>query len=185
MSKNWYILQTYTGLENKVERVIKSLLDKKEIDPNVVTDVRVPLEEIVEVKDGKKKSRMNKFLPGYVLIEMDLPEIGWKDTCSALRKVQGCGGFVGTDPNTRPRPITNDEAKAILQRSGVNKSEKVVRVHQSYNVGDNVKVIDGPFASFSGTVKEINLEKEKLSVEVQIFGRSTPVEVGFLQVEKA
>ena len=142
MSKNWYILQTYTGLENKVERVIKSLLDKKEIDPNVVTDVRVPLEEIVEVKDGKKKSRMNKFLPGYVLIEMDLPEIGWKDTCSALRKVQGCGGFVGTDPNTRPRPITNDEAKAILQRSGVIKGEKAVRVHQSYNVGDNVKVID-------------------------------------------
>ena len=185
MSKNWYILQTYTGLENKVERVIKSLLDKKEIDPNVVTDVRVPLEEIVEVKDGKKKSRMNKFLPGYVLIEMDLPEIGWKDTCSALRKVQGCGGFVGTDPNTRPRPITNDEAKAILQRSGVIKGEKAVRVHQSYNVGDNVKVIDGPFASFSGTVKEINLEKEKLSVEVQIFARSTPVEVGLLQVEKA
>lgn len=185
MSRSWYILQTYTGYEGKVERVIKSMLDKKEIDSSVLLDVRVPLEEVVEIKDGKKKTRMNKFLPGYILLEMDLPEIGWKTTCSALRKIQGAGGFVGTDPNTRPRPISSDEAKNILQRSGVIKGEKAVHVRQSFNVGDVVKINDGPFASFSGTVKEINLEKEKLSVEVQIFGRPTPVEVSFLQAEKA
>lgn len=186
MSKNWYILQTYTGLENKVERVIKSLLDKKEIDPNVVTDVRVPLEEIVEVKDGKKKSRMNKFLPGYVLIEMDLPEIGWKDTCSQLYRIQGVTGFVGNiSRNNRPMPISKDEATNLLQKSGVIKGEKSVHIRQSFNIGDVVKITDGPFATFSGTIKEINVEKEKLSVEVQIFGRPTPVEVTFLQVEKA
>jgi len=185
MSRNWYILQTYTGYEGKVERVIKSLLEKNEIDSNVLLDVRVPLEEVVEIKDGKKKTRMNKFLPGYILLEMDLPEIGWKTTCSVLRKIQGAGGFVGTDPNTRPRPISSEEAKNILQRSGVIKGDKTARVKQSYAVGDIVKINDGAFATFTGTVKEINIEKEKLTVEVQIFGRPTPVEVNFLQAEKA
>lgn len=184
MSRSWYILQSYVGYEGKIERTIKSLLEKGELDSNVLLDVKVPVEEVVEIKDGKKKSRTNKFLPGYILLEMDLPEIGWKNTCSALRKIQGSGGFVGTDPNTRPRPISNDEAKRILQRSGVIKGEKSVRVRQSFNLGDVVKITDGAFASFSGTIKEINEEKEKLSVEVQIFGRPTPVEVNYLQVER-
>lgn len=185
MSRSWYILQSYTGYEGKVERTIKTMLSKAELDSNVILDVLVPVEEIVEIKDGKKKSRKNKFLPGYVLLEMDLPEIGWKTTCSALRSIKGAGGFVGTDPNTRPRAISADEAKRILQRCGLIKGEKTaVRVRQSYNLGDVVKITDGPFGSFSGTIKEINEEKEKLSVEVQIFGRPTPVEVDFLQVER-
>jgi len=185
MSRNWYILQTYTGYEGKVERSILALLEKNELDSNIVLDVKVPVEEVVEVKDGKKRTRKNKFLPGYVMMEMDLPEMGWKPTLAALRKIQGAGGFVGTDLNTRPRPISSDEAKNILQRCGLIKGEKPVRVHHSYNLGDSVKITDGAFASFTGTIKEINLEKEKLSVEVQIFGRPTPVELSFLQVEKA
>ncbi len=184
MSRNWYILQTYAGYENKVERGVRALLDKNELDSNVILDVKVPVEEITEIKDGKKKVRKDKFLPGYVLLYMDLPEIDWKKTVAVLRKIQGCGGFVGTDINTRPRPITDDEAKGILQRCGLIKGEKPVRVHQEYNIGDNVKVTEGPFASFTGSIKEINEEKEKLSVEVQIFGRPTPVEVSFTQVEK-
>ncbi|MCI5606643.1 MAG: transcription termination/antitermination protein NusG [Treponema sp.] len=185
MSRAWYILQTYTGYESKIERTIKSLLDKGDLDSNVILDVKVPVEEVVEIKDGKKKTRMNKFLPGYIMLEMDLPEIGWKNTCSTLRKIQGAGGFVGTDPNTRPHPITNEEARNLLQRSGVIKGEKPVYVKQSFNIGDTVKITDGAFASFEGVIKEISVEKEKLSVEVQIFGRATPVEVTFLQVEKA
>ena len=185
MSRSWYILQTYTGYENKIERSIKALLDSKEISSEVVLDVRVPVEEVVEIKDGKKRARKNKFLPGYIMLEMDLPEFGWKTTCSQLRRLQGVNGFVGTDPNTRPIPITKDEAMNLLQKSGVIKGEKSVHVRQSFNVGDVVKITDGAFATFSGTIKEINLEKEKLSVEVQIFGRPTPVEVTFLQVEKA
>ncbi|MDD5929541.1 MAG: transcription termination/antitermination protein NusG [Spirochaetales bacterium] len=186
MSKSWYILHTYTGYENKIEKTIRSLLEKSEIDPNVISDVRVPVEELVEIKDGKKRTRMNKFLPGYIMLEMDLPELGWKDTCSKLYRIQGVTGFVGNvDRNKRPFPITADEAKNLLQKSGVIKGEKQVRVRQSFNVGDVIKINDGPFASFTGTIKEINLEREKLSVEVQIFGRPTPVEVNFLQAEKA
>jgi len=186
MSRCWYILHTYTGYEGKIERSIRSLIEKQEISSDVVLDVRVPMEEIVEIKDGKKKTRNNKFLPGYIMLEMDLPEIGWKDTCAKLYKIQGVTGFVGNvSRNNRPLPISADEAKNLLQKSGVIKGEKPVHVRQSFNVGDAVKITDGPFASFTGTIKEINLEKEKLSVEVQIFGRPTPVEVTFLQVEKA
>ncbi len=186
MSRNWYILNVYTGYEGKVERTIKSLLEKGDIDSNVVLDVKVPVEEVVEIKDGKKKTRMNKFLPGYIMMELDLPEIGWKDTCAKLYHIQGVTGFVGNvSRSARPMPITKDEAMNLLQKSGVIKGDKQVHVRQSFNVGDVVKISDGPFASFSGTVKEINLEREKLSVEVQIFGRPTPVEVSFLQAEKA
>lgn len=184
MAKSWYILQTFTGYENKVERDIKSLLEKNELSSDIISDVIIPIEEVVEIKDGKKKVRKNKFLPSYILLEMDLPEIDWRKTVSTLRNIKGCGGFVGTDVNVRPRPITNDEVRNILQRCGLIKGEKPVRVHQAYNVGDTVKIIDGPFVSFTGTIKENNEEKERLSVEVQIFGRPTPVEVAYLQVEK-
>ncbi|MBP5569128.1 MAG: transcription termination/antitermination factor NusG [Treponema sp.] len=185
MSRCWYILHTYTGYEGKIERSIRTLIEKNEIDSNVVLDVRVPVEEIVEIKDGKKKVRNNKFLPGYIMLEMDLPEIGWKETCLKLYRIQGVTGFVGNvSRNNRPIPITTDEAKNLLMKSGAIKGEKQVHVRQSFNVGDQVKITDGPFASFTGTIKEINVEKEKLSVEVQIFGRPTPVELSYLQAEK-
>jgi len=184
MSKSWYILHTYTGYEGKIERTIRTLLEKKELDSSVVTDVKVPIEETVEVKDGKKKTRNDKFLPGYVMIELDLPEIGWKATCSIIRRIQGVTGFVGTDPNVRPRPITADEAKNLLMKAGAIKGEKQVKIKQSFAVGDQVKIIDGPFATFSGSIEEVSDEKERLRVNVQIFGRATPVEVNVLQVEK-
>lgn len=186
MSRSWYILHTYTGYEGKIERTIRSLLEKKEIDSAVILDVRVPVEEIVEIKDGKRKTRNNKFLPGYLMLEMDLPELGWKDTCAKLYRIQGVTGFVGNiNRNNRPMPITNDEAKNLLMKSGAIKGEKQTRVKPSFAVGDVVKINDGPFASFTGTIKEIFLDKEKMSVEVQIFGRPTPVELNFLQAEKA
>lgn len=184
MSKRWYILHTYTGYEGKIERTVRALLDKGDLDSNVITDVKVPVEEIVEIKDGKKKVRKDKFLPGYLMLEMDLPETDWKSTCSRLRRIVGVTGFVGTDPNVRPRPISSEEAKNLLQKSGDIKGEKQVKIKQIYAIGDTVKINDGPFASFSGNIEEINNEKEKLIVNVQIFGRATPVEVGMLQVEK-
>ncbi len=184
MSKNWYILHTYTGYEGKIERTIRSLLEKNEINPEVVLDVKVPVEEVVEIKDGKKRSRKNKFLPGYIMLEMDLPDLGWKAICSQIRRIQGVTGFVGTNPNVRPRPITADEAKNLLLKSGEIKGEKQVHIKQSFAVGDTVKITDGPFATFSGTIEEVNPEKDRLRVMVQIFGRATPVEVSLLQAEK-
>ena len=118
MAKSWYILHTYNGYEGKIERTVKALLEKNELDPAVVTDIKVPVEEVVEIKDGKKKSRHDKFLPGYIMIELDLPEIGWKATCSTIRRIQGVTGFVGTNPNERPRPISADEAKNLLLKAG-------------------------------------------------------------------
>lgn len=184
MAKNWYFLMVTTGWENKVERTIRLLLEKKELDSAVVTEIKVPVEEIAETKDGKTKIRKDKFMPGYVMVELDLPELDWKKTCNELRKISGVAGFVGTKPNERPRPITSDEAKNIFLRCGDIKGEKVIRVKQAYSIGDQVKIIDGPFATFSGSVEEVSADKNKLRVNVQIFGRATPVEVNLLQVEK-
>jgi len=184
MSKGWYILHTYSGYENKIERTIRSLIETGDISASVILDIKVPIEEVVEVKDGKKRNVTKKFLPGYILIEMELPELGWKATCSAIRKIQGVTGFVGTPSGVRPQPISPDEAKAILQKAGEIKGEKAPRMKQSFAIGETVKIIDGPFDSFTGTIEEVNAEKNKLRVMVGIFGRSTPVEVDLLQVEK-
>jgi len=185
MAKGWYIVHTYTGYENKIERTIRMKLDEGELDSAVISDVKVPVEEVVEIKDGKKHSRKNKFLPGYIMLEMDLPDIGWKTVCSTIRSIQGVTGFVGTNPNQRPRPISSDEARNILLKSGDIKGEKgSVRIKQIYAVGDQVKINEGPFASFNGSVEEIYADKSKLRVMVQIFGRATPVEVDYTQVEK-
>src|SRR5574344_144576 len=184
MAKSWYILHTYTGYEGKIERTLRTKIEAGETDAAVVTNVKVPVEEVIEIRDGKKHTRNNKFLPGYIMLEMDLPQIGWKSTCSAIRRIQGVTGFVGTNPSDRPRPITTDEAKNLLQKAGEIKGEKSVRIKQSYEVGDQVKITDGPFATFNGSVEEVNAEKNKLRVMVQIFGRATPVEVDIMQVEK-
>jgi|SRR5574344_57095 transcription termination/antitermination protein NusG len=193
MAKSWYVLHTYTGYEAKIERTIRALLDTKDIDPAIVTDVRV-LERaveslkdgkpIIEKKTGKPRTHMDRFMPGYLMIELDLPELDWKKTCSAIRRIQGVTGFVGTDPNERPRPISVDEAKNLLMKCGAIKGEEVVHMRQSFAVGDQVKITDGPFATFSGNVEEVNAEKDKLRVMVQIFGRATPVEVSLSQAEK-
>ena len=184
MAKGWYILHTYSGYEGKIERTIRTMLESAELSSDIVLDVKVPVEEVVEVKDGKKKTITKKFLPSYMMIELDLPEIGWKDTCTKIRRIQGVTGFVGTDYKVRPRPISDEEAKSLLQKAGEIKGEKAPRMKQSFSVGEQVKIIDGAFATFSGTIEEINLEKNKLRVMVGIFGRSTPVEVDLLQVEK-
>ena len=184
MDKKWYIIHTYTGYESKIEHTLHLMLDAGELSPEIVTQIRVPTEEVVEVKNEKKITRNNKILPGYIMLELDLPQLGWKDTCSKIRRIQGVTGFVGTNPNVRPHSITTDEAKNLLQRSGEIKGEKQIHVKQSFSVGDQVKITDGAFATFTGTVEEISPEKDKMRVMVQIFGRAAPVEVSLLQAEK-
>lgn len=160
------------------------MLELGDLSSDVVLDVQIPLEDVVEVKDGKRRVMSKKFLPGYILLELDLPDIGWKSVCSAIRRIAGVTGFVGTNPSERPRPISSDEAKGLLRKSGEVKGEKQLRMKQTFSVGEKVKIIEGAFASFTGTIEDVNLEKNKLRVMVQIFGRSTPVEVDLLQVEK-
>ncbi|MCX7774796.1 MAG: transcription termination/antitermination protein NusG [Spirochaetaceae bacterium] len=184
MAKAWYILHVYSGYENKIEKAIRSLIELGELSRDIVTDVKVPVEEVTEVKDGKKRTVSRKILPGYILVEMDLPETGWKAPCAAIRNITGVTGFVGASSSSRPQPITMDEVKRILQRTGELKGERTVRYRQTFSPGETVKIIEGPFESFSGVIDEVNAEKNKLKVNVQIFGRSTPVEVDMTQVEK-
>jgi transcriptional antiterminator NusG len=162
------------------------LIGMGELDKEVVRDVKVPCEEVVEVRDGKKRTQNRKFLPGYILIEMDLPneEQLWKLACSRIKKIQGVTGFVGTPANKKPSPLSGDEARSILQKSGEMKGERPAKARQSYTPGEQVKIIDGPFETFTGTIEEVNQEKNKLKVMVGIFGRNTPVEVDLAQVEK-
>lgn len=183
MAKGWYVVHTYSGYENRVEKYLRKLMEGAPFSDHVF-DVKVPSEEVIEVKEGKKKVSTKKFLPGYILVEMDLPDRGWKPICSQIRKLQGVTGFVGSMGGLKPQPISAEEARLVLQKAGEIKTEKTMRPKQTFAVGETVRVIDGPFDSFTGSVEEVNLEKGKLRVMVGIFGRSTPVEVDFLQVEK-
>ena len=183
MAKAWYVVHAYSGHEMKVEKKIRLLMDT---DPykKILFDIKVPSEDVVEVKEGKKRVTSRKFLPGYILLEMDLSEAEWKEVCSGIRKITGITGFVGTARNQKPQPISPEEARTILQKSGEIKSDRTMKPKLSFSVGEHVRIVEGPFESFSGNIEEVNLEKGKLRVMVGIFGRATPVELDFLQVEK-
>ncbi len=183
MAKGWYVVHTYSGYENKVEKYIRLLMEEEELKDKIL-DIKVPAEDVVEIKDGKKRISSKKFLPGYILVEMDLPDVRWEAVCSKIRVIQGVTGFVGAQKGFKPQPISQDEARAILQKTGEIKSDRVLKPKQSYAVGETIRIIDGPFDTFTGSIEEINLEKGKLKVMVGIFGRATPVELDFLQVEK-
>lgn len=184
MAKHWYVLHTYSGYENKIERAIRMLMDDGKLGEAVV-DIKVPAEQVEErTKDGKKRVVSRKFLPGYILMEMDLPDMGWKSVVSEIRRINGVTGFVGAAPGARPHPISQEEARTILQKTGEIKGERVQRSRDSFTAGETVRIVEGPFNTFTGTVEEVNHEKGKLRVMVGIFGRSTPVELDFAQVEK-
>ncbi|MDR1894045.1 MAG: transcription termination/antitermination protein NusG [Spirochaetales bacterium] len=184
MAKGWYVVHTYSGYENKVEKHIRALMETVPEIRDSVFEIKIPSEVVVEVKDGKRKEMNKKFLPGYILIEMDLPALGWKSVCAQIRKIQGVTGFVGSIGASQPQPISAEEARGIFQKAGEIKAEKNIRLKQTFAPGESVRIIEGPFDTFTGVVDEVNLEKGKLRVMVGIFGRSTPVEVDFLQVEK-
>ena len=183
MAKGWYVLHTYSGYENKIEKHVRKLMEDPSLS-DVVLDIKIPSEEVVEVKDGKKKITSRKFLPGYILLEMDLPDRGWKNACSEIKKIQGVTGFVGALGNVKPNPISSDEVRSILQKTGELKASRHVTAKQVFNIGESVKIVGGPFDSFTGKIDEVNMEKGKLRVIVGIFGRATPVEVDFSQVEQ-
>lgn len=182
MAKEWYILHIFSGYEKRIERAIRQLVDLGEIPAGVITEIKIPEEELTEVKDGKKKVIKRKFLPGYILIEMDLPMVNWKGVCSPIRKIHGVTGFLGVVGDARPQAISAEEAKSVLQKSGEIKGEKP-RAAQIFTEGQQVKIIEGPFATFTGAIEEVMSDRNKLRVMVAIFGRTTPVEVDMLQVE--
>jgi len=184
MARGWFVVHVYSGQEKKVEKQLRNIIESGVLSEYLI-DVKVPSEEVVEVhRNGQKRVTSKKFLPGYVLVEIDLPETGWKEICVEIRKIPGVTGFVGSGRNQKPKPIQQDEAKAILQKTGEIKSDKGIKSKMEFSIGEVVRIVDGPFDSFTGNIEEVNYEKGKLRVMVGIFGRATPVELEFIQVEK-
>ncbi len=184
MATGWYVLHVYSGYENKIDKMIRLMLDNGEFDKAIVHDVKIPSESTVETKDGKKRTQTRKMLPGYMLVEMDLPDNDWKRTCQRMRSIEGVTGFVGTPHNRKPAPLPGEEVRALLQKSGDIKGDRPAPARQAFTEGEQVKITDGPFESFTGVIEEVDIPRNKLKVTVGIFGRNTPVEVDMLQVEK-
>ena len=176
MANRWYVLHAYSGYEKKVADSIMEQASKIGISDQI-EEISVPTQNIVEVKRGVRINTERKIFPGYILVKMDLND----DTWHIIKNTPKLSGFLGA--KGKPVPISNDEAKRISQQviDGVEKSRPAVM----YDVGEQVKVIDGPFASFNGEIEQIDEEKARLRVAVSIFGRSTPVDLEYSQVEKA
>ena len=172
--KKWYVLHVLSGHESKVKAYIDNEASRLGLEEKIPT-VLVPSEDVTEMKDGKKKVKNKIFFPGYILIEMVVD----KDTLHLIGNTPGVTHFVGS--KNKPQPLRPDEVKRILGRVDEAKNRELMTV--PFRVGDPIKVIDGPFTDFTGVVKEVSEEKSKLKVMVSIFGRSTPVELDFLQVE--
>ena len=172
---NWYIVQAYSGFEKKVVDSIKEELKKhKFLDQ--LEDILVPTHQVTEVKKGKRTKKEKKFFPGYVLIKVNLT----KEIYHIIKNLQKVSGFLGS--SDKPTPISDNEIKRILGQ--VSESAVTQKTGISFEIGEKVKVCDGPFASFNGLIEEIDEEKSRLKVSVSIFGRSTPVDLEFNQVEK-
>lgn len=176
MSKRWYVVHAYSGYEKRVMSSLQEQIALKGLEEQF-GDILVPTEEIVEMRDGKKRRSERKFYPGYVLVQMELNDETWHLVKSTSRVL----GFIGGTKD-KPAPITEKEALAILQRVEVGAEKPKPKT--LFEPGEIVRVIDGPFADFNGVVEEVDYEKSRVKVAVLIFGRSTPVELAFSQVEK-
>ena len=175
MDKRWYIVHAYSNFERKVAESIKERAASAGLD-ELFEEVLVPMEEVVEMRRGRKVASERKFFPGYVLVKMELSD----ETYHLIKDTPKVTGFLGTD--NKPIPITEEEAGRILQQvqDGVERPKPSV----TFEIGEQVRVADGPFASFNGLVEEVDEERARLKVAVSIFGRATPVELEYAQVEK-
>jgi transcriptional antiterminator NusG len=177
MGKRWYVVHAFSGFEKQVQRSMAERIARAGME-DMFGDILVPTEEVVEMKGGQKRRSDRKFFPGYVLVEMEMNDETWH----LVKEVPKVMGFIG-GTSDRPAAITEKEADTILSRvqEGVDKPRPKIL----FEPGEMVRVVDGPFNDFNGTVEEVNYEKSRLRVAVLIFGRSTPVELDFHQVEKA
>ena len=172
---NWYIVQAYSGFENKVADTIKDIMSKNSLENNL-GEILVPTQKVVEVKKGKRTQKQKKYFPGYVLVKLDLD----KNIYHKIKNIQKVSGFLG--PEGKPVPVSEKEIKKIMGQ--IDETEENPSAGITFEVGEKVKVCDGPFASFTGLIEEIDEEKLRLKVSVSIFGRPTPVDLEFNQVEK-
>ena len=173
MEKNWYVVHTYAGYENKVKTNLEKRVESMEMQDKIFR-VLVPMEKEYEVKNGKKKATLKKVFPGYVLVEMIITDDSWY----VVRNTPGVTGFVG--PGSKPIPLSPSEVAQILKQMGMDEPKPKIE----FEVGESVRVIEGPFADFIGSVEEVLPDRRKIKVLVSMFGRETPVELDYFQVEK-
>ncbi len=178
MKQRWYVIQTFSNFENQVAERIRNMIAEDDSLKSKFGEIIVPTEEVVEMRGGQKRRSERKYFPGYVLVQMDCDDAVWH----MVRNVPKVLGFIG-GTSDRPVPLTEKEVNRILQRmeDGENKPKPKVL----FEPGEVIRVTDGPFADFNGVVEDVNYEKSRLRVSVSIFGRSTPVELEFSQVEKS
>ena len=177
-TKKWYVLRAISGKEKKVKEVIDAEVRRSNMG-TYISQVVIPIEKFYQIKDGKKVSKERNILPGYVLVEADLTG----EIAHTLRQLPNVIGFLGAEKGGDPVPMRMTEVNRILGKVD-EMAESEEAIHNPYHVGEGVKVIDGPFNGFNGVIEEINEEKKKLKVMVKIFGRKTPLELSFMQVEK-
>ncbi|MBI2447055.1 MAG: transcription termination/antitermination factor NusG [Candidatus Omnitrophica bacterium] len=175
MAKRWYVIHTQAGYEERVQKSLGHGIQSG-IVKDLVFQVLIPTETVSEVKAGKKNITERKFFPGYVLVEMELNDTSWY----FIKNIQGVTGFVGS--GTKPLPLSENEVKNILRQTEEKKEKPMPKV--IFQKGETIRVAEGPFASFNGMIEEVNPNKGKLKVSISIFGRSTPVELEYWQVEK-
>ena len=173
--KNWYIVQTFSGFEQKVAGTLKDAIKKKQLDDKIES-VLVPMHEVTEVKRGKRVQRKKKYFPSYVLVKMEMS----KDLYHMIKNIQKVTGFLGSKGN--PVPVPDKEIDKIM--GGIEEGSLAPKTLVSFDIGEQVRVCEGPFASFSGLVEEVDEEKSRLKVSVSIFGRPTPIDLEYNQVEK-
>lgn len=173
MGKNWYVVHTYSGFEEKVRLSIEEKIEALGLQEKILK-VLIPTERVVELRAGKKKESDKKFYPGYILVEMELDDETWH----LIKNIPRVTGFVG---GKKPVPIPEEEVEIIMQQ--VEKGP-VPQVRTQYQKGDSVRIVDGPFSNFNGFVEDVDMDHGRLRVMVSIFGRNTPVELNFFQVEK-
>lgn len=177
MAKNWYVVHAYSQYEKRVQQSLREHAARAGLE-DMFGEILVPTEEVVEMRDGKRRTAERKFFPGYVLVQMEMTDETWH----LVKSVPKVLGFIGGTAD-RPAPISDAEADKILGQ--VEASVDAPKPKTLYEAGEAVRVIDGPFADFNGVVEDVDYEKSRLTVAVMIFGRSTPVELEFGQVEKA
>ena len=177
MTKNWYVIHTYAGFEGRVRT---SLLERASQMGLVekLGQVLVPTEDVIEIKDGKRRTSRRKFFPGYVMVELETPLAD--ETLQMIKETPKVTGFVGG--GVLPLPLTEDEVESLLKQ--VDAGQSGPREQVKFIKGDNVRIVDGPFLGFNGLVDEVDQDHSRLKLMVSIFGRSTPVELGFMQVER-
>lgn len=175
MDKHWYVLHALTGQEEKVKSNLLSRLERSKIKDKI-SQVIIPTEVVSEVKSGKKTISERKFFPGYVLVEMELTDESWY----LVKNTPGVTGFISS--GSKPTPLQDEEVKNILKQSQEKKEKPMPKV--TFNQGESVRIKDGPFTNFNGNIEELNPAKGRLKVSVMIFGRSTPVELEYWQVER-